>query len=73
MITSGGGTVEYRVFVNMFGHRELVITSENAEQTKGIINNLVDSYKINPMSISVREYDRRGNFRSKKCGRDFLN
>lgn len=65
--------MEYQVFVNMFGHRELVITSENAEETKVIVGNLVDSYKINPMSISVREYDRGGKFRSKKYGKDFLN
>jgi len=65
--------VEYRVFVNMYGHRELVITSENADETKGIVNNLIDSYRINPMAISVREYDKSGHFKSKKCGSDFLN
>lgn len=65
--------MEYRVFVNMFGHRELVITSKNAEETKGIVSNLIDSYKINPLAISIREYDKSGKFKSKKHGKDFLN
>jgi hypothetical protein len=65
--------VEYQVFVNMFGHRELVITSKNEEKTRGIVNNLISSYKISPMAISVREYDKAGKFMRKKCGKDFLN
>lgn len=65
--------LEYQVFVNMFGHRELVITSKNEEKTKGIVNNLIISYRINPMSISVRQYDQTGKFKCKKHGKDFLN
>ena len=59
--------------MNMYGHRELVITSDNVDETKGIVINLIDVYRINPMAISVREYDKSGHFKCKKIGSDFLN